>query len=112
MILRPRKGHVYLLPDGEDHSFRNSLIIRHADYTPVSQTAKVVAIGKPVEKVKRGFRRWVRVRERPDVEVGERVYFPGKHLGHEIQIDNQTLRVLDFEQIKDCVVIEGDTDVR
>lgn len=109
MILKPPRGHVFIMPQAEDPHFKGSPIYRHPDWIPISQVAKVLAVGLPEVKEKFMPSGKVKVVEEPcEVQAGDVIYYPGKALGHEIIVGSQTMRSLTFDQIKDCLVLEDD----
>lgn len=111
--LRPPRGHVYLMPDGDSITHGDGLLVRHPDWMPVSQLATVIAVGAPLPVAVRSTRGYRHRVERCEVSAGDRVLFPWKHKGHEIGVGGQTLRSLTYEQIKDCLLIEEESpDVR
>lgn len=109
MILKPPRGHVFIMPQAEDPHFKGSPIYRHPDWIPISQVAKVMAVGSPAIHEKHQLSGAVKViKEACEVDVGDVIYFPGKALGHEIIVGSQTMRSLSFDQIKDCLVLEDE----
>ena len=109
MLLKPPRGHVYIMPQAEDPRFKGSLICRHPDWIPISQIARVIAVGDQDIKEKHMPSGAVKIiKEDCEVAPGDVIYFPGKALGHEIIVGAQTMRSLTFDQIKDCLVLEDD----
>jgi len=106
MRLRPNRGHALILPLAEDLTHGDTGLIRHPDWVPICQRAEVVAIGSPEISKKRRDGKWITTRRTTDACVGDVVQFSGNTLGHEIAINEQTLRVLSFEQLDNCVILE------
>lgn len=100
------------MPQAEDPKHKGSMLFRHPDWIPISQVARVLAVGMPDVKEKSMPSGAVKIiEERCEVEPGDMIYFPGKALGNEIVVGSQTMRSLSFEQIKDCLLLEDDEAV-
>ena len=64
--IRPMRGHAFLLPEGEDiWASRETNLIRHPDHVPISQIARVMAIGAPEVRVVQREGAWKRIEAIP-----------------------------------------------
>lgn len=107
VLFRPSRGHVLIQPDQNEGSFTSETLI--CPYQKISQKATVLAVGSPIVTKKYREGRWISVEDSPDLNIGDRIYYPWRHsadLGHEIFLDGILCRLIPFEKCQDFIKIE------
>lgn len=110
--LRPRRGHVFFQPDQSDiWAAPGSALVRHPDWIPPEAVGTVIATGDPEDRcIDIGGGKFKRITAYPPVATGDRIQIApvsSKDLGSELNIGGRLVRVLSFEQLGNCVILES-----